>query len=945
MDKRITKEWNKIKDYNIFNDINEFALLFLEKPYGVCLRKYTSYPWCKENFFFGSYDELKQWYKETDEIPFYVKESIGQKFGGLTVLEFLYKNKKNGVRSLHAKCKCDCGNVVDVDFWALKHGDIVRCGCKRAKKITSLYDRFKDIVEERWDYSKNEEDPKSIEFDSDHKYWWKGYKENYLMAPQELLSKPKGTSFPEQAIFFYLNKMIPHVESRAKIQCGDKKVEADIFLRDYNIAIEYDGVAWHSNKPQRDIEKNILFAGQNIYVIRARESGLNDIDIPFGQIIEVDIENLSYLEAIAQAINEIIEAILRKVHIADLSPIKELSTLIRGDKIAIENQYLQAYEQDSIANTWLSVFWDEENGIEPYKVSVQSSDKFYFRCHANHSILISPNAIIKIFDKIDTEENKEQMRNTLLIGSDCPFASLQCCPCNALYHLKDLEPPCPAFIHFSRTTPLIKRTTPFDDDIEADMDLRIIPFNKYSDNYLSFIKTIKEYDEHTKLALIRYFTNILFYKVSEVQDTLTALVALPIASVVKQKYLETVFCYPHFWLSDVCKVFMNEDLLKFYFAHFDYKSMFVNEGGVILNLLHTYSIFDTIKCFIYDKKLAILDEALHFIKNQINDNEMNIILLSLALQLSDTKNYRFKELKTEIKTYNRFLAILSKYATQDSQEEIFTLLGSANLIVKAKYYQIFIATKMRKSLLQQQEISEIYKTLSGTYDLFFQVINGAIELLQENPEKCKELRTMIEHDCYISTTADGKIFWYASKSNLQQDHIFDMTYGYADFPYEQKQNIIAFLDDFLKKNPTISVDISNIDEPTKYIEWFNEYGIGRFKFNLNVIINDEICSKQFFNIILKCYDGESGYSRKHISIAYIYEQCKKIYLLGSMPDVFLQRLKKLILYIEYHRTDLSTYRISNGYDINTLLGVERENSNQCIVRIHDIDDPITYKEC
>ena len=59
-----------------------------------------------------------------------------------------------------------------------------------------------------------------------------------------------------------------------------------------------------------------------------------------------------------------------------------------------------------------------------------------------------------------------------------------------------------------------------------------------------------------------------------------------------------------------------------------------------------------------------------------------------------------------------------------------------------------------------------------------------------------------------------------------------------------------------------------------------------------------------------CYDGESGYSRKHISIAYIYEQCKKIYLLGSMPDVFLQRLKKLILYIEYPNT---VFTVKGGF--------------------------------
>lgn len=42
--RKFLKEWNKIKDFDIFQNINEFALLFFKKPYGICLRKYTTYP-------------------------------------------------------------------------------------------------------------------------------------------------------------------------------------------------------------------------------------------------------------------------------------------------------------------------------------------------------------------------------------------------------------------------------------------------------------------------------------------------------------------------------------------------------------------------------------------------------------------------------------------------------------------------------------------------------------------------------------------------------------------------------------------------------------------------------------------------------------------------------------------------------------------------------------
>lgn len=942
MDKKITKEWNKIKDYNIFHDIDEFALLFIEKPYGICMRKYTSYPWCKENFFFGSYDELKEWYLTTDEIPFYVKEVVGQKFAKLTVLDFLYKNNSRGIRTLHAKCKCDCGNTVEVDYRSLKHGDILGCGCRINKKSTSVFDYFKELVEERWDYSKNIEDPQDIEFNSDKKYWWKGYKESYLMAPKELLGKPSGTSFPEQAIFFYLSKLLPNVENRVKIQHGETKLEADIFLNDYNIAIEYDGVAWHKSKLQKDIDKSNYFASQNIYVIRARESGLEDFDIQNGTIIEVDIDNLPYLEAIAQTINKIIVIIKEKIGSAELAPINDLSNVIRKDRIAIESGYLQSYEKDNIANTWLIDFWDEENGIEPYKVSIKSTDKFYFRCNAHNSILISPNAIMKIFDKVESEESEEQMQSSLLIEDECPFASLTCCPCNALYHTEELKAPCRAFINYDNNTPLFKELG-HEYEIEAQIGLRTTPFHEYAVKYLTFIETIKDYSNSTRITLIDYFTNLLFYKIPAVQDMVAEFIMLPIDSSIKQKYLETIFCYPNFGLKDVSRVFANENLLEFYFTHFDYRMMFANEGNVILNLSHAYPIFDTLKSFIYDKKLTTLNGAVKVMKRLLHNDEIDIILSSLALQLSATYNYRYKELKRNAKSYNNLISILKNNASTGYQPQIIALMDVDCLAIRLEFYQKFIEQKLDRDTLKRAEVSEIYKMLSSAYGPFIQVINGVLDTFKDEPHKRDEIKSMIGYENYFTTTSDGKIFWLAPKKDLSPDYIFKITYGYENFSAEQKKETLDFIDNYLK-TCNATVDISNIDEPEKYIAWFNEYGTSRFKFNLNVIVKDENYSRQFFNLIIKIYDGEEGYRRKYVHIAYIYEQCKKMYQLGSMPDTFAERLKKLILYIQNYRSDLGAYEISDGYDINDVLGVPRADKSKCIIRIHDIDEPIRFNK-
>lgn len=51
---------------------------------------------------------------------------IGQKFGRLTVLEELPERKHN---TRVYRCKCDCGNIIDVRKDMLKNGNTKSCGC------------------------------------------------------------------------------------------------------------------------------------------------------------------------------------------------------------------------------------------------------------------------------------------------------------------------------------------------------------------------------------------------------------------------------------------------------------------------------------------------------------------------------------------------------------------------------------------------------------------------------------------------------------------------------------------------------------------------------------------------------------------------------------------------------------------------------------------------
>ncbi len=81
------------------------------------------------------------------------------------------------------------------------------------------------------------------------------------------------TSFPEQAIFYYIQKCYKDAINRY----NDLGFELDIFIPSIKTAIEYDGFIWHTNN-KNDIVKNNKCQKNKINLIRIREEGLEEIE-------------------------------------------------------------------------------------------------------------------------------------------------------------------------------------------------------------------------------------------------------------------------------------------------------------------------------------------------------------------------------------------------------------------------------------------------------------------------------------------------------------------------------------------------------------------------------------------------------------------------------------------------------------------------------------------
>ena len=127
--------------------------------------------------------------------------------------------------------------------------------------------------------------PGTINAKSSKKVWWMGpCGHEWLASVGErnrstrrgsncpICNKGKQSSFPEQAIFYYLKSVFSDAIN------ADRRfgLEFDVYIPSLQVAIEYDGYLWHSGKIRNnsDLRKNTLCIENGITLIRIRENNL-----------------------------------------------------------------------------------------------------------------------------------------------------------------------------------------------------------------------------------------------------------------------------------------------------------------------------------------------------------------------------------------------------------------------------------------------------------------------------------------------------------------------------------------------------------------------------------------------------------------------------------------------------------------------------------------------
>ena len=85
--------------------------------------------------------------------------------------------------------------------------------------------------------------------------------------------KAKSTSFPEQAIYYYVKKCFPETVNRYR-EPFENGMELDVYIPSFRIGLEYDGMAFHKSEDQheRELKKYKICQNLGIKLVRIKEA-------------------------------------------------------------------------------------------------------------------------------------------------------------------------------------------------------------------------------------------------------------------------------------------------------------------------------------------------------------------------------------------------------------------------------------------------------------------------------------------------------------------------------------------------------------------------------------------------------------------------------------------------------------------------------------------------
>lgn len=186
----------------------------------------------------------------------------GQTFFEWTVLEY----SGNG----YWKCRCSCGTIRDVQGFGLRSGDSKSCGCKKMDHIrqTMIFKHGELQVNK-----KNKRTQEQLEYVKDKDSLLKAIKDNFGDKKPSTYELSQLLGLNDHCTLKYIHRynlenyvdiggytsrqekeitdLVKELVGEAKVVSKDRSIlgkqELDIYIPDKNLAIEVNGVYWHSD--------------------------------------------------------------------------------------------------------------------------------------------------------------------------------------------------------------------------------------------------------------------------------------------------------------------------------------------------------------------------------------------------------------------------------------------------------------------------------------------------------------------------------------------------------------------------------------------------------------------------------------------------------------------------------------------------------------------------
>jgi len=158
------------------------------------------------------------------------------------------------------------------------------CSGHRVSSQNNLRTKNPKLIKE-WHPTKNGQlQPEDFTASSDTTVWWrcKRFPEHEWKARIASRSKGRGCPFctsqtSEQEIRIICELRYLFGEKNVKWRHKYAKVEVDVFLEKFKVAIEFDGYRWHKDRFKADLNKNRLIEDHGLTLVRIREKPLKKV--------------------------------------------------------------------------------------------------------------------------------------------------------------------------------------------------------------------------------------------------------------------------------------------------------------------------------------------------------------------------------------------------------------------------------------------------------------------------------------------------------------------------------------------------------------------------------------------------------------------------------------------------------------------------------------------